>query len=349
MIFLLSSLFANAAAPESVDNWMESVVLIITGPGYCSGVVIEKEGLVATAHHCISSGLSPLVRFENGNEYVAEIVAADQQNDLALLRLPKGDYPTRPIRKEMPKRGEDVYTLGHPFAPAAEEAIFQGTLLWSVSKGVISKVGESLIQTDAALNPGNSGGPLVDENGAILGIASRKLRADNVAFVSPGSMLRALQKDPKPLSFLSGVWRLYPSLETYFSPLGTSSVSLRWEGVVRERLVAEFHYSYAWGAFEQATNTGEALFFPYGTSLALRQRIGRGRSSVFVDIGSTLCTGDWYRVENEQFSIQKDFYYGFWGRLGWGGYAFRGGVMIAEEPLPFFSIEVQGLGLNGVF
>jgi len=349
MMMLLIGFFASALEPDRVDAWMESVVLVVTGPGYCSGVVIDETGVIATAHHCISSGLSPLVRFENGKEYVAKIVAAERQTDLALLQLPEGEYPALPIRERSAKRGEEVYALGHPFAPAAEEADFQGTLLWSVSKGIVSKMGDSLLQTDAALNPGNSGGPLVDEEGSVLGIVSKKLRADNVAFASPSAMLRALKKDPKPLPLLSGTWRLYPSLEMYFSPTGASSVSLRWNGVVRERFVMEFHYSYAWGALDQATDTGEALFFPYGASFAIRQRVGRGKGSVFGDVGVSLCMGDWYRVENERFSISKDFFHGFWGRLGWGGYALRGGVMMVGEPLFLFTFEVQGLGLNSVF
>ena len=61
--------------------------------------------------------------------------------------------------------------MGHPYAPYANRPKMEGTLLWVLSTGIISQVGTTFLQTDAALNPGNSGGPSFNEKGEIIGIA----------------------------------------------------------------------------------------------------------------------------------------------------------------------------------
>ncbi|MEC7983969.1 MAG: serine protease [Myxococcota bacterium] len=349
MNFWILGCWAMASEPEPVEKWMESVVLILTGPSYCSGVVIDPKGTVATAYHCISSGLAPMVRFEDGSNHIARIVAADRENDLALLQLPAGTYPALRVRTTRAVRGEEVYALGHPFAPAAENAAFQGTLLWSISQGIVSNVGRAIIQTDTALNPGNSGGALVDTDGAVLGIVSRKIRGENVSFAVSSKALRELEKDPKPLSLFSGLWHMYPSLDVPLTIPGTSALSFRWNGIIRERFLLEFQASYAWRALEQARTSGEAISFPYGAGVGVRQRIGRGTASVFGDVGAGVWMGEVFRMEDDLFSSDQDFHYGFWSRLGWGGYALRTSVVMLDEPLFLFSVEMYGFGLNGIF
>ena len=77
-------------------------------------------------------------------------------------------------------------------------------LQWSVSAGIVSNVGPRLIQTDAALNPGNSGGPAVDSEGRVIGIVSRKLSGDNVAFLSSVDNLHKLIQEPSKPALLGG-------------------------------------------------------------------------------------------------------------------------------------------------
>ena len=63
--------------PDRVEQWMEQVVLLLTGPAWCTGVVIDGEGTVATAYHCVASGLRTEVRTRAGGHYIGKMIAAD--------------------------------------------------------------------------------------------------------------------------------------------------------------------------------------------------------------------------------------------------------------------------------
>ena len=98
-------------------------------------------------------------------------VSAFPKSDVALLEveLPSGLEPLQ-ICSDLPLPGTPVLALGHPLALLADKSWLRGTLRWSVSSGLVSAVGDTFIQTDASLNPGNSGGPIVDADGQIVGL-----------------------------------------------------------------------------------------------------------------------------------------------------------------------------------
>ena len=142
-----------------------------------SGVVIHADGYVLTNDHVVRRATKIRVKFANGREFDAERVAYDQRSDLALLRILK---PKETLTKFVPAPfardddlllGETVIALGNPFG-----------LGGSVSRGILSskdrqepREGEMLdivnwLQTDAAVNPGNSGGPLINLDGELIGI-----------------------------------------------------------------------------------------------------------------------------------------------------------------------------------
>ena len=142
-----------------------------------SGVVIHADGYVLTNDHVVRRATKIRVKFANGREFDAERVAYDQRSDLALLRILK---PKETLTKFVPAPfardddlllGETVIALGNPFG-----------LGGSVSQGILSskdrqepREGEMLdivnwLQTDAAVNPGNSGGPLINLDGELIGI-----------------------------------------------------------------------------------------------------------------------------------------------------------------------------------
>ena len=124
----------------------------------------EQSTYVLTAHHVvdgIDSGTVTLTR--KGGGWQGEIVAIDKRNDLALIRMngrPKGIDPLwqEPLRKP-PRPGDELLLIGSPFG-----------LEGSVTKGVVSRVAKTVIQTDAAANPGNSGGPAIDSRGRVVGV-----------------------------------------------------------------------------------------------------------------------------------------------------------------------------------
>ena len=117
----------------------------------------------------------------------------------------------------------------------------EGMLRWSVTAGIVSAVGPRLIQTETALNPGNSGGPVVDEEGRIVGIASRKLSGDNVAFLSASSNLLRLQESKWKPSILGGQFTFGLTSISPAEANAVSSLALVVGMVFRDRLVLKAH------------------------------------------------------------------------------------------------------------
>jgi len=170
--------------PKDLDLVLKSVLLIRAGETTGSGILISEDGWALTAAHVVS-GLDEVVAIEySGIELTAEVVRIDNQQDVALIRLQGRGHPCSEVATEnVPTIGSDVLAVGAPFG---EELAF------SVTKGVVSGMrqwqGKHYIQTDAALNPGNSGGPLLSMNGKIMGIISWKISApgfEGLAFGVP--------------------------------------------------------------------------------------------------------------------------------------------------------------------
>jgi 2-alkenal reductase len=138
-----------------------------------SGFVWDLEGHIVTNNHVVEGADEVQVTFSDGTVAVAEVIGADQDSDLAVLRIDPLGYHLVPIR---PGRLEDV-TVGMRVAAIGNPFRLEGTL----TSGIVSAIGRSIpardnfsipdsIQTDAAINPGNSGGPLLNEQGEVIGV-----------------------------------------------------------------------------------------------------------------------------------------------------------------------------------
>ena len=163
----INYLSANAdLEPRGLDTVAQSVVGISTGVSTGSGFIITPSGYILTNHHVIDGYDEVMVVFSNGMEVNATVVRSAKDRDVALLKVPLGRLNAVDINSVLPKVGSKAYAMG---APKGLE--FQSTL----SAGIISAMrnfnGLELIQSDISITNGNSGGPMFDENGHVVGIS----------------------------------------------------------------------------------------------------------------------------------------------------------------------------------
>ncbi|MFL2800504.1 MAG: trypsin-like peptidase domain-containing protein [Paracoccaceae bacterium] len=137
-----------------------------------SGFYVSKEGHVVTNHHVID-GCRNVKIFAKGNLIDTNVIASDELNDLALLKASVNPPYVFPVSSETPFGTQEIVVAGYPFGNKLSSSI-------KFTKGIVSSltgVGDnySEIQIDAALQPGNSGGPIIDEYGNVIAVAVAKL------------------------------------------------------------------------------------------------------------------------------------------------------------------------------
>ena len=164
--------------------------------GSGSGAVIDTEGHILTNHHVVGGAKEIAVTLFNGKTYDAVPIGADSLNDLAVVRVEAGPDELFPVTfgdSKSLKVGMNVFALGNPFG-----------LERTLTTGIISSLNRSLqihgnwkiksiIQIDAAINPGSSGGPLLDSHGRLIGIntaiATTSGQSSGVGFAIPVSLI----------------------------------------------------------------------------------------------------------------------------------------------------------------
>jgi putative serine protease PepD len=173
-----------------------------TGGATGSGFVIDKEGHIVTNQHVVGGADSVTVEFSDGSEVSADIVGTDPSTDIAVLDVDRSPSLLKPLGfapEGSLQVGNEVIAIGSPFG-------LQGTL----TRGVISALGreiespngftiENAVQTDAALNHGNSGGPVLDLQGRVVGVAaqirSESGGSDGIGYAVPGDTAQRVARE----------------------------------------------------------------------------------------------------------------------------------------------------------
>jgi S1-C subfamily serine protease len=164
------------SSSEMIQAATLACVTIETDAGHGSGVLMSSTGLILTANHVIEGVNRIDVILSTGLKLEATLVSSDESHDVALLKIPGSGYKALPVGdSQQATLGTDVFTIGTP----TDIELGQ-----SVSKGIVSgkrKVEEIVyIQTDVSVSPGNSGGPLINPKGEVIGIIQKKLIGNGI-------------------------------------------------------------------------------------------------------------------------------------------------------------------------
>ncbi|MFN6104494.1 MAG: S1C family serine protease, partial [Planctomycetaceae bacterium] len=191
---------AERSIEELTEQARKSIVVVSfsgrdgRNQGLGTGFVIDGEGLIATNLHVIGEGRPISVQTSDGRRLeVQSVEAFDRHVDLALIRVAARDLPPLPLGDSTAiRQGQSVIALGNP----------QG-LKYSVVAGVLSGTQEidrrSMLQLAIPIEPGNSGGPVLDRQGRVLGVVTMKSAVtDNLGFAMPVNELKRLRDSPNP-------------------------------------------------------------------------------------------------------------------------------------------------------
>ncbi|MDQ4078927.1 MAG: trypsin-like peptidase domain-containing protein, partial [Chloroflexota bacterium] len=146
------------------------------GYGVGSGVIINEEGAILTSHHIVDGATAIKVMFADGTQADAQIISAEPENDIAVLhanRSPEVIVPAVMGSTSGLRIGDEAFAVGNPLAlPSSMSAGVISGFDRSIKLDNSDKRLDGLIQFDAAVNPGNSGGPLLNRNGQVIGIVT---------------------------------------------------------------------------------------------------------------------------------------------------------------------------------
>ncbi len=217
--FMLAVLMLSGCAKQSEHNPPEpeplstaevvaivnpSVVQIVTQDGTGSGIIIDTAGHILTNNHIVEEVASAKIVLSDGRALSASMFNRDWVMDLAILKVTVGDLKPATLGSSSEVQlGDDVLTLGFPLDLGSSV---------TVTKGIVSAFREPYIQTDAPVNPGNSGGPLVNMRGEVIGLVTAKPTTQD-------------QEPAEGIGFAIAIDHINSSLPGLMSPQESSSLT----------------------------------------------------------------------------------------------------------------------------
>jgi len=170
-----------------VEDAVRGVVSVLTDEGQGSGAIYSDDGYIVTNHHVIKTASNIEVLFSDGSRVDAVLIGSNSVNDISLLKVDIDNlYNLDFGNSNDVKIGQKVVALGNPLG-----------LSFTVTEGIVSAKDRiiidgaaGLIQTDVAVNPGNSGGPLLNKEGEVIGIVNAKLAGyEGLGFAIPSNIV----------------------------------------------------------------------------------------------------------------------------------------------------------------
>jgi serine protease Do len=163
----------------------------IPADGQGSGFVVDRGGYIVTNHHVIRDARDITVTLADGRRVAGRIIGVDLDTDLAVLKVEATDLtPVEWADSERAEPGEFVWAVGSPFG--LERSITSGILSAKNRAGLVGTAYQNFLQTDTAVNPGNSGGPLVNTEGRVIGVNTAIVGEayQGISFAVPSSVAR---------------------------------------------------------------------------------------------------------------------------------------------------------------
>lgn len=195
------SMLLNSALEELLERIRPVLVLVHNGRRGAGAGVLAGEGQVLTNLHVVGRARSVQVVLHDDTTYNARVIASDPRVDLALLQLPANGNAAAVFSSGTPRPGELVYAFGHPWG---QRNVLTGGVLSAVAS-VRGRNGEvPILRADVQLAPGNSGGPLLNAAGEVIGLNAMIFGGDQSVAI-PSSLIRSFLAEARKDKFPEGV------------------------------------------------------------------------------------------------------------------------------------------------
>lgn len=171
---------AHSNEKRSLDDVKKSVVVLQLG-AHGSGFLLGDEGYIMTNQHVVEGATRMRVVYQDGVVVEGTVIKSDEQRDVAIVKIDNPRYKGLPLRLDEPSTGTEVFAVGAPLGTD-----LQGTVTKGIVSGYRELRGERWLQSDATINGGNSGGPLVDSQGRVTALSClKRIGGEGIAFFVP--------------------------------------------------------------------------------------------------------------------------------------------------------------------